>query len=64
MTTSRTLYTSTHPWTKAQDEKLRTFVREGRKVDDMARVLSRSSHSIARRMSEIGVRPAQPISQT
>lgn len=56
MAVSSLIHTSSHPWTKAQDEALCKMVREGVAVAEIARRLSRTTEAVSRRMAEIGVR--------
>ena len=59
MAVSTTIHTSSHPWTKAQDEKLRQMVRDGWSVGRIAQSLSRTSDAVSQRIAEIGARPAR-----
>ena len=55
MTTTNDIHTSTHPWTAAQDEKLRAMVRDRKSLDEIARTLHRTRDAVAQRAGELGV---------
>lgn len=56
MAVSSLIHTSSHPWTKAQDEALCRMVRDGVAVAEIASRLSRTTEAVSKRMAEIGAR--------
>ncbi len=52
---NQTLHTSTHPWTRAQDETLRRLIKERAPVHDIAQRLHRPDGAAINRASELGL---------
>jgi hypothetical protein len=49
------IHTSTHPWTPAQDNELRSLVRANTSTADIAARIGRTPEQVFQRASELGV---------